>query len=210
MKKSRPRELTPFLHANAARLRARLDAAHGNHDHVEERFRTAASVFREFSLVFHLAVTQLEHAEWLRGFARRTCSSRPEYGSRDRDATSSKGGSVAINHVFAGVAAADYDSALGWYERLMGRPPDVIVKEGEAMWQLTDNGWIYVVGDANRAGNALVTVLVDDLEDHVAELGERGLTTGPIDTVPGLFRKAVITDPEGNMITFAEDLSTND
>ena len=35
------------------------------HDHVEERFRSAAGLFREFGLVFHLAVTQLEHGEWL-------------------------------------------------------------------------------------------------------------------------------------------------
>jgi predicted ATPase/class 3 adenylate cyclase len=60
-----PGELTPFLQANTARLRARLDAARGNLEHVEERFRTAASLFREFGLAFNLAVTQLEHAEWL-------------------------------------------------------------------------------------------------------------------------------------------------
>jgi hypothetical protein len=58
-------------------------------------------------------------------------------------------------------------------------------------------------------GKALLTLLVDDLEGHVAELGERGLATGVIDTVPGLYRKAVITDPEGNMISLGEDLSTD-
>jgi class 3 adenylate cyclase/tetratricopeptide (TPR) repeat protein len=58
-------ELTPFLRANTARLNARLDAARGNSERVEDRFRTAASLFREFGLVFHVAVTQLEHAEWL-------------------------------------------------------------------------------------------------------------------------------------------------
>jgi hypothetical protein len=73
---------------------------------------------------------------------------------------------LAYNQVFAGVAAADYDSAL--------------------------------------------TLLVDDFEDHLAALGERGLATATIDTAPWLFRKAVITDPEGNMITFAEDLSRGD
>jgi predicted ATPase/class 3 adenylate cyclase len=58
-------ELTPFLRANTDRLRARFDAARGNHERVDERFRTAASLFREFGLVFYVAVTQLEHAEWL-------------------------------------------------------------------------------------------------------------------------------------------------
>jgi tetratricopeptide (TPR) repeat protein len=60
-----PGVLTPFLHASSVRLRARLDAARGNHEQVDERFRTAAAICREFGLTFHLAVTQLEHAEWL-------------------------------------------------------------------------------------------------------------------------------------------------
>ena len=78
------------------------------------------------------------------------------------------------------------------------------------MWQVAETGWIYVVGNTRRAGHALLTLLVDDLEDQVAELAERGLATGAIDTVPGVVRKAVIIDPEGNMITFGEDLSTDD
>ena len=78
------------------------------------------------------------------------------------------------------------------------------------MWQVAETGWIYVVGNTRRAGHALLTLLVDDLEDQVAELAERGLATGAIDTVPGVVRKAVITDLEGNMITLGEDLSTDD
>ena len=114
---------------------------------------------------------------------------------------------MTTNHVFAGIAVADYDSSLEWYKRFFGRSPDVIVTENESMWHVTDTGWIYVVGDTNRAGKALLTLLVDDLEDYVAELGERGISVGAIDTVPGLYRKAVITDPEGNMISFGEDLA---
>ena len=116
---------------------------------------------------------------------------------------------MTINHVFAGIAVADYDSALAWYKRFFGRSPDVIVTENEAMWQVAETGWVYVVGDTNRAGKALLTLLVDDLEGHVAELGQRGLETSAIETVAGLYRKAVITDPEGNMISLGEDLSTD-
>ncbi len=115
---------------------------------------------------------------------------------------------LTINHVFAGIAVADYEKALAWYKRFFGRSPDVIVTENESMWQVTDTGWIYVVGDANRVGRALLTLLVNDLEDHVASLRQRGLETSAIDTVPGLYRKAVFTDPEGNMISLGEDLST--
>jgi catechol 2,3-dioxygenase-like lactoylglutathione lyase family enzyme len=117
---------------------------------------------------------------------------------------------MAIDHFFAGVAAADYKQALGWYERLLGRPPDVIVKDDEAMWQLMDAAWIYLVGDGDRAGKGLLTILVDNLDDQVAELNGRGIDTGPIDTVPGAVRRVAITDPEGNRITFGEALSGGD
>ncbi len=60
-----PGQLTPLLQAHASRLRARLDAARGGHDWVDERFSTATALFREFGFTFHRAVTQLEHAEWL-------------------------------------------------------------------------------------------------------------------------------------------------
>jgi hypothetical protein len=40
---------------------------------------------------------------------------------------------LTINHVFAGIAVADYVSALVWYNRFFGRPPDVIVTENESM-----------------------------------------------------------------------------
>lgn len=115
---------------------------------------------------------------------------------------------MTINYVFTGMAVADYESALAWYKRFFGRSPDVIVTENESMWQVANTGWIYVVGDSSRAGKALLTFLVDDLEAHIAELRERGLETSAIATAPGLYRKVVITDPDGNMISFGEDLST--
>ncbi len=117
---------------------------------------------------------------------------------------------MTINLLFAGVAVADYDAALAWYQRFFGRAPDVIVTEHEAMWQVTKSGWVYVVGDAARAGTALLTLLVDDLDAHVAELRARGLEPSAIETAPGLYRKAVLNDPEGNMISLGQSLNTGD
>jgi glyoxylase I family protein len=110
---------------------------------------------------------------------------------------------MAVTHVFAAIPIADYAAARAWYERLLGRPPDLVPNASEAAWQLTDTGWIYVIGDAGRAGKALVTLLVDDLEDFAADLVRRGLEAR-IDTVPGVGLEAVVTDPEGNTIKFAE------
>jgi hypothetical protein len=51
--------------AHIVRFRARLDAANGSDDSVDAGFRQAENLYRERSLVFLLATTQLEHAEWL-------------------------------------------------------------------------------------------------------------------------------------------------
>ncbi len=60
----RPGELAPYLDAQRARLRARLSAAEGA-DGVEPGFKRAAGSFRELGTPFWLAVTLVEHAEWL-------------------------------------------------------------------------------------------------------------------------------------------------
>ncbi len=106
--------------------------------------------------------------------------------------------------LFAGIAVADYPAARAWYERLFGRPADLVPHEREVAWQVADAGWIYVVEDAPRAGRALVTLIVDDLDEHVAGLAQRGLNTAAIEPVGPTGRQAAITDPEGNQISFAE------
>jgi class 3 adenylate cyclase/tetratricopeptide (TPR) repeat protein len=66
-----PGELTPSLEAQRHRFHARLDSLRGNHVHFERHYRTAEAIFAEYDLAFHLAVTQLEHAEWLISQGRR-------------------------------------------------------------------------------------------------------------------------------------------
>jgi tetratricopeptide (TPR) repeat protein len=60
-----PGRLAPSLRAHAARYRARLAAHDGERGKAERGFATAASVFREYSMPFGLAVALSEHAEWL-------------------------------------------------------------------------------------------------------------------------------------------------
>jgi class 3 adenylate cyclase/tetratricopeptide (TPR) repeat protein len=60
-----PGEMTPLLRGHGARFRALLDSRQGRDDAVDGNFLTAEAVFRESSIAFYLAATQLEHAEWL-------------------------------------------------------------------------------------------------------------------------------------------------
>jgi len=60
-----PGRLAPLLRAQVLRFRARLAAAEGEHAKAEGGFKGAESSFREFNMPFWLAVTQVEHSQWL-------------------------------------------------------------------------------------------------------------------------------------------------
>jgi catechol 2,3-dioxygenase-like lactoylglutathione lyase family enzyme len=100
--------------------------------------------------------------------------------------------------LFAGVPVADFGPGVAWYERFFGRPADVVVHENEVMWQVAQEGWVYVVRDPDRAGNGLFAIFVDDLDGMAAEYGLE------IETVREGMRKTVLVDPEGNRITLGQ------
>ncbi len=107
---------------------------------------------------------------------------------------------MAINVLFAGIPVSDLEAGIEWYERLLGAPPDMTPNEGERTWRLTDESWIYVVRDPDRAGRALVTAMVDDLDERLAAIKARGIEPDEIQEISEAVRKAVFTDPEGNQI----------
>jgi catechol 2,3-dioxygenase-like lactoylglutathione lyase family enzyme len=107
---------------------------------------------------------------------------------------------MSATELFAGVPVTDLAAALAWYERLFGAAPDFHPNDDEAVWRVA-GGWVYVVRDPERAGRALLTVLVDDLDAQVTALRARGIEP---DSVEGeTIRKAAITDADGNRVTFA-------
>ena len=60
---------------------------------------------------------------------------------------------------------------------------------------------MYVVADAQRAGNGLLTLDVADLRQYVAALGQRGFATEAADRAPDSLFKFALTDPDGNSVT---------
>jgi predicted enzyme related to lactoylglutathione lyase len=111
-----------------------------------------------------------------------------------------------IQAVFAGLPVADFEAAIEFYERFFGRPADLVPKDGDSAWQLAEPGWVYVVCDADRSGRGLLTILVDDLDAHVAELAGRGIETDAIERIPGVLARTVVTDPAGNTIQLGQPL----
>jgi hypothetical protein len=112
---------------------------------------------------------------------------------------------MSFTHLFAGVAVSDFAAARRWYEALFGRPPDMLPKQGEAVWSVTTSGSVYVTADPARVGSALVTIAVSNLDEHAAALAARGLSLEEQGADSSAPRQLTISDDDGNCIKFFAD-----
>jgi catechol 2,3-dioxygenase-like lactoylglutathione lyase family enzyme len=103
--------------------------------------------------------------------------------------------------LFAGLRVRDFQAARPWYERLLGEPT-FLPHATEAVWTLADDRSVYVVEHPDGAGNCVVTILVDDLDAHVAAIAARGLEPDERLTYSNGVRKALYRDPDGNDVGF--------
>jgi catechol 2,3-dioxygenase-like lactoylglutathione lyase family enzyme len=102
-------------------------------------------------------------------------------------------------HLFAGLRVRDFTAARAWYGRLLGEPT-FFPHATEAVWTLADDRSVYIVEAAERAGNGVVTLFVDDLDARVAEIAARGLEPDERETYANGVRKVVYRDPDGNEV----------
>ena len=104
--------------------------------------------------------------------------------------------------LFAGIPVADYAAALQWYERLLGSPPTFFPHDTEAVWELAEHRYVYIVQQPEHAGHAMHTLFVDDLAALVTQIAERGLDPVTRETYANGVRKTTYRDPDGNEIGF--------
>ncbi|MEV0620050.1 VOC family protein [Nonomuraea sp. NPDC050404] len=104
--------------------------------------------------------------------------------------------------LYAGIPVADYPAALKWYERLLGCPPTYVASDTEAVWELAEHRSLAVEHRPEHAGHSLHTIFVDDFDERVARIAERGLEPAGRETYGNGVRKATYRDPDGNEIGF--------
>ncbi|MFD3840697.1 VOC family protein [Streptomyces sp. NPDC058642] len=102
--------------------------------------------------------------------------------------------------LFAGIPVSDFTAALAWYEQLFGTPPGFFPNDTEAVWELAEHRYVYIEHLPARAGNALHTLFVDDLDTRVAGIADRGLEPAKRETYSNGVRKITYHDPDGNEI----------
>lgn len=104
--------------------------------------------------------------------------------------------------LFAGIPVNDYAAALVWYEKLLGSPPSFFPHDTEAVWELAEHRYVYILQRPGDAGHAMHTVIVDDLDTLMAETAQRGLEPAKQETYANGVRKTTYVDPDGNEIGF--------
>ena len=97
---------------------------------------------------------------------------------------------------------SDYQRALRWYVRLLGSEPAFFPNATEAVWELAEHRYLYIVELPARAGHAVHTVFVDDLDERLEGSGARGIEPASQETYGNGVRKVIYRDPDGNEIGF--------
>ena len=78
-----PAQVFPFYQAHRDRSRARLGILRGDDTAVEGHFKAAIGMFRELGMPFWMAVSLLEHAEWLASAGRSADAMAPASEARE-------------------------------------------------------------------------------------------------------------------------------
>ena len=104
--------------------------------------------------------------------------------------------------LFAGICVSDFEAARPWYEALLGAEPSFLPHDTEAVWEQIDHGYVYLVEDAERAGNAVLTLFLEDLDSEVAAIAGRGIEPAERETYSNGVRKITYRDADGNEVGF--------
>jgi hypothetical protein len=93
-----------------------------------------------------------------------------------------------------------------WYKRLLGNEPAFYPNEVEAVWQLAEDRFVYIIEDHERAGGGVGMIWVDDPVSEVAKIAERGLEPVEVEK-HGTTWKYVFHDGDGNETGIGGDVS---
>jgi predicted enzyme related to lactoylglutathione lyase len=104
--------------------------------------------------------------------------------------------------LFAGIAVRDYAVAVAWYEQLLGAAPSFLPNDTEAVWEVADHRYVYIDVRPEHAGHAMHTLFVDDFDERIGQIADRGLVPAERETYDNGVRKATFRDPDGNEIGF--------
>ncbi len=116
---------------------------------------------------------------------------------------------MVITKIFAEISVNNIETARAWYARLLGRPNDAAPMDNLVEWHFSGGRGIQLFCDEERAGASQLSIFVSSLDEQIAHLEALGTPVGPTMGTPGQSRVVSVSDPDGNLIHFVEDLMDN-
>jgi catechol 2,3-dioxygenase-like lactoylglutathione lyase family enzyme len=113
---------------------------------------------------------------------------------------------MTIKNVLAGVPVSSLEASVAWYTRLLGRKPDQRLMPEVAEYEFPTGGWCQLFEDRDRAGKASLTLVVDNLINTLKQVRVAGIDHSE-PTLTELVDTAIVNDPDGNQIVFAQSKS---
>jgi catechol 2,3-dioxygenase-like lactoylglutathione lyase family enzyme len=104
--------------------------------------------------------------------------------------------------LFAGISVSNYETAVAWYQKLLGAPPAFLPNDVEAVWELGKHQFLYIEVVPEHAGHAQHTLFVDDFDGVLKAIAERGLEPAVRETYENGVRHATFYDPDGNEVSY--------
>lgn len=101
----------------------------------------------------------------------------------------------------------DFDEAVQWYAKWLGRKPDVTPDEGIAEWWLVENALLQVsvAPNPSLAGKSSVVCCVRNIDIQKVICQNAGVTISEIQDL-GFIKLAQINDPAGNTVMFVQEM----
>jgi predicted enzyme related to lactoylglutathione lyase len=110
---------------------------------------------------------------------------------------------IAVQGIYACLAASDFDQSLAFYTTLMGRAPDEQPFPGMAQWRNMNGAGLQLWHEPENAGHNRTTIVVPVMAAERRRLEGAGVAVGP--DVTGEWGVIVqVVDPDGNQVTLAE------
>lgn len=113
-----------------------------------------------------------------------------------------------IASVVGVLPVTDHAMAVTWYQKWIGRAPDIEPTEGVAEWQLAENAWIQVSVDPESAGRTTIVVGVDDIEAQRSACAAVDVAVGDVSDY-GFVKTSEAVDPAGNKILFMQEVPSS-
>jgi len=100
--------------------------------------------------------------------------------------------------LFAGIPVTDYAAALPWYERFFGGRPSFLPNDTEAVWEVAEHRYIYIVQDPDGRGTPWCCRSSTTSTTGVAKIARRGIEPAKRETPDSGVTKVIYRDADDN------------